>query len=40
MTLKCDHCPFTNVDCSAGPFVECYEDENEATESMKRIGRT
>jgi hypothetical protein len=38
-TLKCDHCPFGNIDCSAGAFVECYEDENETTESMRRLPR-
>lgn len=22
--LKCDECPFGDVDCSKGAFVECY----------------
>ena len=25
MALKCDNCPFGDVDCSNGPFDECYE---------------
>jgi hypothetical protein len=37
MATKCDHCPFGNVDCSKGAFVECYEDENETTNSMRRL---
>jgi hypothetical protein len=24
--LKCDNCPFENVDCSNGAFYECHED--------------
>jgi hypothetical protein len=26
MNLKCDNCPFENVDCADRPFYECYED--------------
>jgi hypothetical protein len=25
--LKCDNCPFENIDCSQSPRNECYQED-------------